>query len=121
MISRTALMAAAARAAHLLVDSPPYLLDDPVATRMLGARAGELLDYHRLHGTHLVLSAARAQVTTRTRVTESRLRASGADQYVLLGAGLDSFAHRSPVRCAFSRSTTRSRRNTRNPLPRRVR
>jgi methyltransferase (TIGR00027 family) len=95
VISRTALMAAAARAAHLLVDSPPYLLDDSVATRMLGEQAGELLDYHRLHGTHPVLSAARAQVTARTHYTESRLRESGADQYVLLGAGLDSFAHRS--------------------------
>lgn len=97
MISTTALTAAAARAAHLLVDSPPYLLDDPVATRMLGERAGELLDYHRLHGTHPVLSAARAQVTARTHFTERRLRESGANQYVLLGAGLDSFAHRSPL------------------------
>lgn len=96
VISRTALTACAARAAHLLVDSPPYLLDDPVATRMLGARADELLDYHRLHGTHPVLSAARTQVTTRTSFAEDCLRASGVDQYVLLGAGLDSFAHRSP-------------------------
>jgi methyltransferase (TIGR00027 family) len=96
VISETALMACAARAAHLLVDSPPYLLDDPVATRMLGTRAGELLDYHRLHGTHPVLSTARAQVTARTAFAEACLHASGADQYVLLGAGLDSFAHRSP-------------------------
>lgn len=94
MISQTALMAAAARAAHLLVDQPPYLLDDPVATRMLGARADELVDYHRFQGTHPVLSAARAQVTARARFTEDRLAAAGVDQYVLLGAGLDSFAHR---------------------------
>jgi methyltransferase (TIGR00027 family) len=72
-------------------------VDDPVATRMLGTRAGELLDYHRLHGTHLVLSAVRAQVTARARFTETRLAAAGVDQYVLLGAGLDSFAHRSPL------------------------
>lgn len=97
VISQTALMACAARAAHLVVDSPPYLLDDPVATRMLGTRADELLDYHRLHGTHPVLSVARAQVTTRTSFAEGCLQASGLDQYVLLGAGLDSFAHRSPL------------------------
>ncbi len=100
MISETALTAAAARAAHLLVDQPPYLLEDPVAARLLGPRAGELIDYHRLHGGHPVLSSARAQVTARTRFTEDRLAAAagrGVDQYVLLGAGLDSFGHRSPL------------------------
>jgi methyltransferase (TIGR00027 family) len=97
VISQTALMAAAARAAHRLVDRPPFLLDDPVAARLLGSRAGELIDYHRLHGTHPILSAARAQVTARARFTEECLAAAGVDQYVLLGAGLDSFAHRSPL------------------------
>ncbi len=95
--SQTALKAAAGRAAHLLVDQPPYLLDDPVAERMLGDRADELIDRHRLAGADPVVTAARAQVTARTRFTEDRLAAAGLDQYVLLGAGLDSFAHRSPL------------------------
>jgi len=97
VISQTALKAAAGRAAHLLVDHPPYLLDDPVAVRMLGDRADELVDRHRLDGSNPVLAAARAQVTARTRFTEDRLAAARLDQYVLLGAGLDSFAHRSPL------------------------
>jgi methyltransferase (TIGR00027 family) len=87
-------MAAAARAAHRIVDRPPFILDDPLAVRMLGERADELIDYHRMHGAHPVLSVARAEVTTRSRFTEDRVAASGFDQYVVLGAGLDTFAHR---------------------------
>jgi methyltransferase (TIGR00027 family) len=44
-----------------------------------------------------VLSAARAQATCRSRYTEDRLAeatAQGITQYVILGAGLDSFAYR---------------------------
>ncbi|WP_188187461.1 class I SAM-dependent methyltransferase [Nonomuraea sp. SYSU D8015] len=87
-------MAAAARAAHLVVDEPPHILDDHLAAPLLGVRAGELIGYHRLHGGHLILSGTRAQVTARSRYTEDRLRASGLEQYVSLGAGLDTFAYR---------------------------
>ncbi|MPZ85144.1 MAG: SAM-dependent methyltransferase [Actinophytocola sp.] len=93
-------MAAAARAAHRLVDHPPLILDDPLAAHLLAERAAELIAYHQKHGGHLVLSSARAQVTVRARYTEDRLAeavARGVEQYVLLGAGLDSFAYRSPL------------------------
>ncbi|GAA2383267.1 class I SAM-dependent methyltransferase [Dactylosporangium salmoneum] len=93
-ISRTALMAAAARAAHLIVDDQPYVFSDPLAAPLLGERAEELLAYHRLHGEHPVLAGARAQVVCRSRFAEDTLHASGHTQYVLLGAGLDSYAHR---------------------------
>jgi hypothetical protein len=52
---------------------------------MLGERANELMGYHRAHGTHPVLSAARAQVTCRSRYTEDRLADGvrrGIGQYV---------------------------------------
>jgi len=90
-------MAAAARAAHLIVDAEPYVFADPLAASLLGDRADELIDYHRKHGDHVVLAGARAQVVIRSRLAEARLAASGAGQYVILGAGLDSFAHRSPL------------------------
>ncbi|MBO3747982.1 class I SAM-dependent methyltransferase [Streptosporangiaceae bacterium NEAU-GS5] len=96
--SRTALLAAAARAAHLIVDGEPTVFADPLAYRLLGDGAEELVSYHRLHGEHMVLAGARAAVTTRSRYTEERLaRAAdaGITQYVILGAGLDSFAYRS--------------------------
>ena len=95
--SGTALTAAAARAAHLLVDEEPRIFADTLASALLGDRAAELIGYHRLHGTHPVLAGARVQVACRSRYTEralARARARGVRQYVILGAGLDSFAYR---------------------------
>ena len=96
--SLTAFIAAAARAAHLIVDDDPPIFADTLAEAMLGERADELIGFHRAHGTHPILSGARAQVTCRSRYTEDSLAAAigrGIGQYVLLGAGLDSFARRS--------------------------
>jgi len=98
--SLSALTAAAARAAHLIVDDEPVIFADTLAEAMLGERAGELIEYHRAHGTHPVLAGARAQVTCRSRYAEDALARGverGIGQYVLLGAGLDSFAYRSPL------------------------
>ena len=98
--SLTALTAAAARAAHLIVDNEPRIFADTLAGAMLGERAEEFIAYHRAHGTHPVLAGARAQVTCRSRYAEDRLARGverGIGQYVLLGAGLDSFAYRSPL------------------------
>jgi methyltransferase (TIGR00027 family) len=95
--SQTALTAAAARAAHLIVDREPVIFADDLAATLLGEQAEEFISYHRLHGTHLVLSSARAQVVCRSRFTEDHLAAcvgDGVSQYVILGAGLDSFAYR---------------------------
>ncbi len=95
--SQTALTAAAARAAHLIVDREPVIFADDLAAALLGEQADEFISYHRAHGTHLVLSSARAQVLCRSRFTEDHLAAcvrDGTIQYVILGAGLDSFAYR---------------------------
>jgi methyltransferase (TIGR00027 family) len=98
--SNTALTAAAARAAHLIVDEAPFIFSDRCAAAVLGEHADELIGYHRKHGTHPILSAARGQVICRSRYAEDRLAAavaSGVRQYVVLGAGLDTFAYRSPL------------------------
>ncbi|MDT0343794.1 class I SAM-dependent methyltransferase [Streptomyces litchfieldiae] len=98
--SQTALAAAAARAAHLLVDGRPFLFVDDLAEALLGEDAAEHLAQHRKHGGHPVLWQARAQVACRSRYAEDRLGAAvarGVEQYVILGAGLDTFAHRSPL------------------------
>ncbi|WP_433671775.1 class I SAM-dependent methyltransferase [Nocardia sp. CA-136227] len=92
--SRTAMIAAAARAAHLVVDHPPHLFRDTVAATLLGERAAELVAYHRESGDHPVLSGSRSQVSARAHYTETRLAAGGFEQYVILGAGLDTFAWR---------------------------
>src|SRR5271165_4172022 len=92
--------ACAARAAHLIVDDSPYIFSDPVAETLLGDQADELLSYHRRHAAHPILSAARAQVICRSRYAEDRLAEAidrGVCQYVLLGAGLDTFGYRSAL------------------------
>jgi methyltransferase (TIGR00027 family) len=99
-VSQTARTAAAARAAHLIVDHEPVIFADTLAEVLLGDEAEQFIGYHRTHGSHPVLSAARAQVTYRSRYTEDCLAGAagrGVAQYVILGAGLDSFAYRSPL------------------------
>lgn len=95
--SQTALTAAAARAAHLIVDDEPHIFTDTRAGRLLGDAAETLIAYHRLHGDHIVLSGARTQVVVRSRFAETVLAEAGergVAQYVILGAGLDSYAYR---------------------------
>jgi methyltransferase (TIGR00027 family) len=98
--SQTALTAATARAAHLIVDQAPVIFADTLAATLLGEAAETFLAYHRAHGDHLVLAGARAQVICRSRFTEDRLTEAagqGLRQYVILGAGLDSFGYRADL------------------------
>lgn len=98
--SQTALMAAAARAAHLIVDDEPVIFADTLAYTILGDQAEDFVGYHRAKGDHPILSGARAAATVRSRYTEDRLAEAisrGTGQYLILGAGLDSFAYRSSL------------------------
>ncbi|GAA2869448.1 SAM-dependent methyltransferase [Streptosporangium fragile] len=91
-------MAAAARAAHRTIDRSPVIFSDPLAQALCGAHADALIGYHHAHGAHPVLAGARVCATTRARFTEDRLADAvehGITQYVVLGAGLDTFAYRS--------------------------
>jgi methyltransferase (TIGR00027 family) len=97
--SRTALRVALRRAAHQLYDARPLVLDDPIAVPILGETyAEELSRTPKL--SHRIFSAAlRAYLVGRSRYAEDLLAeaiAQGVTQYVLLGAGLDTFAHRNP-------------------------
>ncbi|MFP5236396.1 MAG: class I SAM-dependent methyltransferase [Acidobacteriota bacterium] len=92
--SRTALRVAIRRAAHQLADPPP-VLDDPIAVRLIGP--GYANDMER--AMHTVGRDFRAFMAARSRYAEDRLAeslAAGVRQYVLLGAGLDTFAYRNP-------------------------
>ena len=100
--SQTALRVALRRAAHQLYDAQPLILEDPIAVRILGAYAAELertpgrVAEHRPRPYSVGL---RALLVVRSRVAEDLLReavAKGVGQYVVLGAGLDTFAHRNP-------------------------
>jgi methyltransferase (TIGR00027 family) len=98
--SRTARGAALQRAAHQLLESPT-VFEDPVALRMFGADGvrwlGQNLDRYRTQASR----AMRAFLVMRSRYAEDELakaHARGVRQYVVLGAGLDSFAYRNPHR-----------------------
>jgi methyltransferase (TIGR00027 family) len=90
--SKTALRVAVRRATHQVLDLPP-VLDDPIAVPLLGA--GFAVDRER--EMHPVARAFRAFMAARSRWVEDRLAeavAKGTAQYVVLGAGLDTFAWR---------------------------
>jgi methyltransferase (TIGR00027 family) len=97
--SRTALRVALRRAAHQLYDAPPRILDDPIAVPILGAAGAEELRRTPTRPDRPFSVGLRAFLVARSRYAEDMLAravAKGVTQYVLLGAGLDTFAHRNP-------------------------
>jgi methyltransferase (TIGR00027 family) len=98
--SRTALGTAAARAAHLVVDRNPRIFEDTLALALLGDLADGLVGVHGDSKDAENLARMRVAMITRSRYTEDHLAEAvrrGIGQCVLLGAGLDSFAYRSPL------------------------
>ncbi len=93
-ISKTALGVAIRRAAHQLQDHPP-VLDDPIAVRLIGDGHPRRME----RAMHKVARDFRAFMAVRSRYTEDQLAVAvtlDVNQYVILGAGLDTFAHRNP-------------------------
>jgi methyltransferase (TIGR00027 family) len=95
--SHTAQRVALRRAAHQLFDSPK-VLDDPLAVRIVGRNAAASLS--RI--TDRISPSARymrAFMAVRSRFAEDELARAvrrGVTQFVVLGAGLDTFAYRNP-------------------------
>jgi methyltransferase (TIGR00027 family) len=92
----TAVRVALWRAMHLQVDEPPYVLEDEIGLRL--AAPGD--DWRsRPDMDPQATSLFRASVVARARCIEDLVieqTARGVGQYVILGAGLDSFAQRRP-------------------------
>ncbi|MGO9177956.1 MAG: SAM-dependent methyltransferase [Candidatus Limnocylindrales bacterium] len=98
--SSTALGAARLRAAHLLLDDPPPILDDPLAIRLLDPEVAHAIHEHPDRLRTPVARALRTEVLVRSRYAQDRLADAvqrGVGQYVLIGAGLDTFAYRQPA------------------------
>jgi methyltransferase (TIGR00027 family) len=94
--SRTAMLAAVARGLLRMDATPPWVLDDSFALVLVGPAWQELRELlFSLFPTEVV-SEVLAAVCTRSRYAEDRLAAGAFAQYVILGAGLDSFAWRRP-------------------------
>jgi methyltransferase (TIGR00027 family) len=97
--SRTALGTAYLRAAHQLLDAAPKILEDPVAVRLLGEGVGPKICESAERYQNPEAKALRSHVVLRSRFAEDRLAAAvqrGVSQYVILGAGFDTFAFRQP-------------------------
>jgi methyltransferase (TIGR00027 family) len=93
-VSMTARAVASRRAAHQILDRP-IVFHDPIAVPLLGP---EFFADPARHSDPRS-RAFRAWMVGRSRYTEDNLAAaveSGVSQYVVLGAGLDTFAYRNP-------------------------
>jgi methyltransferase (TIGR00027 family) len=97
--SRTADRVAERRAAHQVRDRP-LVLDDPIALRVIRAEvAHELRTNPPAQESSMLGPYLRAFFVMRSRFAEDALAAAVADgvrQYVVLGAGFDTFAYRNP-------------------------
>jgi methyltransferase (TIGR00027 family) len=94
--SNTAKMAALARGLHRLRHDPPWVLDDPFAIPLIGPAWEDLFAAVNPMFPLPVQEAVIGYMTVRSRYAEDRLAAGKFAQYVILGAGLDSFAWRRP-------------------------
>ena len=97
--SETALMVARRRAAHQILDDPK-VFDDPLALPILGVdREAAIESKPKWLDDNPFVRVLRASLAARSRYTEDELHeavSQGVGQYVILGAGLDTFAYRNP-------------------------
>src|SRR5215831_17135656 len=96
--SRTALGVAWYRAAHQVIDKP-LIFEDPTALALFGPAAAEHVRAQAEEFQKPGPRGLRALVVLRSRFAEDRLAlavARGVTQYVVLGAGYDTFSVRQP-------------------------
>jgi methyltransferase (TIGR00027 family) len=98
--STTAQRVAMRRAAHQLLDTP-LVFEDPLAMAVIGPEAAAEIAAGGARQDGAAGRYMRAFLVARSRFAEDELAksvAQGAKQYVVLGAGLDTFAYRNPHR-----------------------
>lgn len=86
------------RAAHQLVDEPK-VFDDPLAMKIIGSEAAAKVREEIAQEENRAARVMRAFMAVRSRYAEDALAQAvkeGVKQYVVLGAGLDTFAYRNP-------------------------
>src|SRR3954464_7124017 len=92
----TAVRVALWRTMHVLVDPPPHVFEDEVGLRLVGPDEG----WRRRPDMDPVFTGPfRASIVARARFIEDLVveqAGHGVGQYVILGAGLDTFAQRRP-------------------------
>jgi len=91
----TAIRVALWRALHVEVDAPPYVLEDTIGLKLAAPDEG----WRSRPDMSPFTRPFRASILARARFIEDLVAeeaARGVGQYVLLGAGLDTFAQRRP-------------------------
>ncbi len=97
--SETARGVALLRVLHQRVDGKPTILEDPISERLLDPRTVSWAMDHLDQFQTPYSRGLRVHVVVRSRYSEDALaeaHARGVRQLVVLGAGLDTFAHRQP-------------------------
>ncbi|AZC18430.1 SAM-dependent methyltransferase [Pseudomonas sp. CMR5c] len=97
--SWTAIYTSIARAAHQVLDQHPKVVDDPVVVGLVEGSSAAQIQARADDFQGPVQCLARALFVMRNRLAEDELHravAAGAGQYLMLGAGLDTFAYRQP-------------------------
>ncbi len=93
---RTAVRVAMWRAMHVQVDPAPHVFEDEIGLRLVAPEEGWR---RRPDMAAQATSRARASIVARARFIEGLVAEQaghGVSQYVILGAGLDTFAQRRP-------------------------
>ncbi len=96
--SLTAKKVAMMRAAHQILDNPK-IFEDPIALSIIGAQGLSEIRSEKQKLKTRLHSYLRAIVVARSRFVEDELSMAikqGIRQYVILGAGLDTFSYRNP-------------------------
>jgi methyltransferase (TIGR00027 family) len=96
--SLTAYKVAMMRAAHQILDNP-RVFEDPLALRIVGIQGDSEIHSKKRKFKRRLHSYLRAITVARSRFVEDELSVAierGVRQYVILGAGLDTFAYRNP-------------------------
>lgn len=97
--SQTAIGPAILRAAHQILDQEPRILDDPIAVGLVDGSDREQILEQATALNRRQMKLARSLFVMRSRYAEDCLKEAaetGVRQFVILGAGLDTFAYRQP-------------------------
>jgi len=99
-IRKTGSIPAVFRAAHQILDAHPKILDDPVAIGLVEGSSESEIRVQTAELQQPFQRLARTLFVLRSRFVEDQLAEAvkaGVRQYILLGAGLDTFAYRQPA------------------------
>ena len=97
--SRTAIGVALLRAIHQTYDASPKIHQDPIAALLVGDEAMQRAKDASEWMQSALTAAIRSHVVLRSRYAEDHLckaASRGVRQFVILGAGYDTFAYRQP-------------------------